>query len=86
MYLTYMRIKVEIKINGDPDQLSSLIRALEPDNVGLPQDIKLEMNMSKGQLNIIAEGDTSRIPTILNTLDEILSLAKSTLEAVEDKR
>jgi len=86
MYLTYMRIKIEIKINGNSAQLSSLIRALEPDNVGLPEDIKLEMNMDKGQLNIIADGDTSRIPTILNTLDEILSLAKSTLDAVEDRK
>ncbi len=80
-----MRIKVEIKLNGNSAQLSSLMRALEPDNVGLPEGIKLEIKMTEGQMNITAEGDTSTIPTILNTIDEILSLAKSTLDAVEDK-
>ncbi|MGC8661170.1 MAG: KEOPS complex subunit Pcc1 [Nitrososphaeria archaeon] len=80
-----VKVKVEIRLNGDPARLDSLIRALEPDNIDLPEGMALKIKMSRKQLVISAEGGAGRVPSILNTLDEIISLAKSSLETVGDK-
>lgn len=80
-----IKVKVEIRLNGDPVRLNSLMRALEPDNIDLPEGMTLKIKMSRKQLVISAESGLNRVPSILNTLDEIISLAKSSLETVGDK-
>jgi hypothetical protein len=80
-----IRVKVEIKLNGDKDKLRSLMVAMEPDNVNLPEGMMIDMKMDSGQLVITCEGDRERIPSILNTLDEMISLAKSSLNIIGDK-
>ncbi|MEM0097395.1 MAG: hypothetical protein QXY52_04710 [Conexivisphaerales archaeon] len=76
---------VEIRLNGNPVILDSLVKALEPDNVNLPLNMTLEIKKEKGQLVILSGGYMGMIPSILNTLDEIVSLVKSSLETVDDK-
>jgi hypothetical protein len=80
-----IRVRVEIKLNGDQDMLRSLMVAMEPDNVDLPEGMMIEMKMESGQLVIACEGNRERIPSILNTLDEMISLAKSSLNTIGDK-
>ncbi|MGC8557986.1 MAG: KEOPS complex subunit Pcc1 [Nitrososphaeria archaeon] len=80
-----IRVSVEIKLNGDKDKLRSLMVAMEPDNVNLPEGMTIEMKMESGQLIIACEGNIERIPSILNTLDEMISLAKSSLNTIGDK-
>ncbi|MCL4343742.1 MAG: hypothetical protein JRN26_03235 [Nitrososphaerota archaeon] len=80
-----VKIAVEIRLNGNPAKLDGLKKALEPDNVGIPEGMTLKIKKDDGQLIILTEGNMGRIPSILNTLDEIILLAKSSLETVDDE-
>ncbi|MGC8568934.1 MAG: KEOPS complex subunit Pcc1 [Nitrososphaeria archaeon] len=70
------KITVDVQLENDERYLKSLMRALEPDNVNFPEGIEMSMKYSNGALVIHAESDERRIMSLLNTLDEVLELAK----------
>ncbi len=81
--LALEKVTVDILLEKDERYLKSLMRALAPDNVNFPEGIAMNMKYSNEALEIHAESDGRRIMSLLNTVDEVLELAKMIERGVE---
>ena len=71
------KIEVKIEIEGEKRFLESFKKAIEPDNVNFPEGVSLKVNLEDGKLIITGESSKKAIMSLLNSLDEILELAKA---------
>ncbi len=78
------KLIVELVISASNDKVAeSIEKALKPDNIGLPRNMKLEMKRSRNIVEIKLESDVLSSKTILsvrNTIDDILQC----IEALEN--
>jgi len=75
--LRRIQIKINMKLGK---QLSEIVnRALSPDNVDFPNDLKFKQTIQKNAifLDIYSNGN---IDTLLNTTDELLAMADSSIK------
>lgn len=71
------KIEVKIEIEGEKRFLESFKKAIEPDNVNFPEGVSLKVNLEDEKLIISGESSKKAIMSLLNSLDEILELAKA---------
>ncbi len=71
------KIEVKIEIEGEKRFLESFKKAIEPDNVNFPEGVSLKVNLEDEKLIITGESSKKAIMSLLNSLDEILELAKA---------
>jgi len=78
------KLVVELLVNASSEKVAeSIEKALKPDNIGLPENMKLEMKREGETLRITLESLVSSSKTILsvrNTIDDILQC----IEALEN--
>ncbi len=62
-----------------PELIDVVMKALNPDNVGLPEDLKLEVErVDEGRLKIIIEA--TDIGTVINTMNDIFACLQPLLK------
>ncbi len=80
------RIKTEIIISGINPHLAEAIRkALEPDNIGIPESISIRIVEKEDKIRIIVEytGSPRNILTLRNTVDDLLEHLNIAVKAIE---
>ncbi|MEM3960593.1 MAG: KEOPS complex subunit Pcc1 [Sulfolobales archaeon] len=74
-----MRIYMETRIELDDERKArAIIASLEPDNIGVPEGISLEVLQDQSEVVVRLICESERILTCRSTLDEILMLIDKT--------
>lgn len=77
-----LEIKLDLNLKLGIKESETILKALIPDNVNIPEDLKIVMNNKRDSL-IIKIKSNDNIETVTNTIDEILdhiSLAKRVIK------
>lgn len=77
-----LEIKLDLNLKLGIKESETILKALIPDNVNIPEDLKIVMNNKRDSL-IIKIKSNDNIETVTNTIDEILnhiSLAKMVIK------
>ena len=72
-----MKIKVKLVLYDDEKMIKALIASLLPDNVEIPNGMRIFMD-TKGNRAIVVvdvDGKKVKIDTLISTLDEILEIS-----------
>lgn len=73
------RIRIQINMNLGK-QLSEIVnRSLSPDNVDFPKELKFKQKIQKNAI-ILDIDSNGNIDTLLNTTDELLAMADSSIK------
>lgn len=77
-----LEIKLDLNLKLGIKESETILKALIPDNVNIPEDLKIVMSNKRDSL-IIKIKSNDNIETVTNTIDEILnhiSLAKMVIK------
>ncbi len=80
-------IEIELHLNLELGikESKTILEALVPDNINIPENLRIIMNSKKDSL-IIKIRSTDNVETVTNTIDEILnhiSLAKQVINGID---
>ncbi len=84
------KIRIEIILTNNHRQLKSLIKAVKPDNVNVPENINIEEKFYEEKAIIVIDGIVKEPKDILrvrNTVDDLLEhliLSYKVIETVKD--
>jgi len=72
-----MKIKVRLVLYNDEKMIKTLITSLLPDNVKIPNGMRIFMDTKGNQAIVIIDVDSRKvkIDTLISTLDEILEIS-----------
>jgi len=75
-----MRITLLIEVLCGSDVARAVEASLRPDNVGLPEGLRLEVRASGGSLRIALSSDASRVLSLRSTADDVVRCLAGVLE------
>ncbi len=84
------KVRIEIILTNSHRQLKSLIKAVKPDNVNVPENINIEEKFCEGKAIIVIDSIVKEPKDILrvrNTVDDLLEhliLSYKVIETVKD--
>ena len=74
-------MKLELQFSSDIEK-KTIMKALQPDNINFPHGLILEMHDNNDSM--VIEIVSSRIETVINTIDEILQHISIAREVIND--
>ncbi len=84
------KVRIEVILEGNNKKLESLIKAIKPDNVNVPENISIEEEVHKDKAIIVVNGivkEPKDVLRIRNTVDDLLEhliLSHRVIETVKD--
>ena len=79
-----MTCKVIIDLNLNEGMADMLYKSLGPDNVNIPSDLDIKMDITHNTLNITV-GSPNNPGRVIHTVDEILSHAQMILDVTKNR-
>jgi hypothetical protein len=75
--VAHVKLRAEIGCNYSDEKISKVVaKAIEPDNLGLPNGLRVSTKISGGKVVSTIELD-GRIETLLATLDDLLACTQT---------
>ncbi len=84
------KVRIEVILKGNHRKLESLIKAIKPDNVNVPENISIKEDVHEDKAIIIVNGivkEPKDVLRIRNTIDDLLEhliLSHKVIETVKD--